>query len=442
MNSGNYQADPLLKSAIDKAIKKIMPLVMLMYLINYIDRVNIGFAAASMNVDLGLSTAAYGLGAGLFFAGYVLFEVPSNIILHKVGARIWLARIMITWGIISASMSFVHSETGFYIVRVLLGIAEAGFVPGVIYLLSIWFPNKVRARMVALFIIAIPFSVVIGAPISALILEYGNGLFGLPGWRVMFFIEALPAVLIGLYALVYLPSHPDKAPWLTLEERTCLVAALNKEQNNALKHGSSDAFAALKDWRVYAIGAIAFSVNMGGYALSFFLPQVIDSFSRDTGVEFSLIQIALLTAIPFSAAVVAVWFVGKSSDRHNERLLHAAIPLLIGAFAIAIALYLPGTTYKMIAISIAAAGSYCVIPIFWQLPTKFLTGGAAAAGIGLIGGLANIAGFIAPYITGVIQTNTGSYKPAMFVVAAVMIIGACVALALRLRPELSNKTQP
>lgn len=192
MNSGNYQADPLLKSAIDKAIKKIMPLVMLMYLINYIDRVNIGFAAASMNVDLGLSTAAYGLGAGLFFAGYVLFEVPSNIILHKVGARIWLARIMITWGIISASMSFVHSETGFYIVRVLLGIAEAGFVPGVIYLLSIWFPNKVRARMVALFIIAIPFSVVIGAPISALILEYGNGLFGLAGWRVMFLSKPCP----------------------------------------------------------------------------------------------------------------------------------------------------------------------------------------------------------------------------------------------------------
>ncbi len=440
MNSDYYRVDLTLKSAIDKAIKKIMPLVMLMYLINYIDRVNIGFAAESMNIDLGLSTAAYGLGAGLFFAGYVLFEVPSNIILHKVGARIWLARIMITWGIISASMSFVHSETGFYVVRVLLGISEAGFVPGVIYLLSIWFPSQVRARMVALFIIAIPFAVVIGAPLSALILEHGDGLFGLPGWRVMFFVEAVPAVLVGIYALMYLPSHPNNATWLTAEEKNSLESALDKEHKNSLKHGPSATLAALKDWRVYAIAMIGFSVNMGGYALSFFLPQVIASFSREMGIEFSLLQIALLTAIPFSAAVIALWFVGKSSDRHDERLLHSAVPLLVGAGAISIALYLPGTTAKMISISIAAAGSYCVLPVFWQLPTKFLTGSAAAAGIGLIGGLANIAGFIAPYMTGVIQTNTGSYKPAMFVVAGVMVVGACVALALRFRPELSNKS--
>jgi len=439
MKKRKMDSSSALSTAVQKAKWKILPLVMLMYLINYLDRVNLGFAAASMNVDLGLSTAAFGLGAGLFFAGYILFEVPSNVILHRVGARVWLARIMITWGLASAAMSLVTSSGGFYVVRVLLGIAEAGFVPGVIYYLHTWFPAKYRARMVALFIIAIPFAVVIGAPISALIIQYGDGLWGFAGWRVMFVAEAAPAVLVGILTLFCLPSTPAAVNWLNDDERHALQSALATEAADAQAHGTSKTFLALADWRVYAISVIGLAVNMGGYALSFFLPQVIASFAHDAGTEFSLLETAWLTAIPFSVAVIALWFVGRSSDKHDERLYHCAIPLMIGGIAIAIALYMPTTTAKMVAISVAAAGSYCVLPVFWQLPAKFLTGSGAAAAIGLIGALANVSGFIAPYMTGALQTATGSYKPAMFVVASVMFIGAFVALWLRKRPELLGR---
>ncbi|RZT28537.1 sugar phosphate permease [Kribbella sp. VKM Ac-2569] len=431
-----------LQTATRKAAARLIPLVMLMYVISYLDRVNIGFAAAKMNADLGLSTAAYGLGAGLFFIGYVLFEVPSNVILHRLGARLWLARIMVTWGLISGVMGFVQSELGFYMARVLLGIAEAGFVPGVIYLLTLWFPSQVRARMVALFIIAIPFAVVLGAPLSAVLIEHGHGLFGLEGWRFMFLAEAIPAVVVGIVVFFVLPSSPKNVLWLTDDERTALCSTLESEADSAAEHGPSDVYSTLKDWRIYAVSFIGFSVNMGGYALSFFLPQVVANLAVQFDQDFSIWDTALLTAIPFVAAAAAVWLVGRSSDRHQERHFHAAIPLLVGAIAVSIALYLPNTTLVMIAISIAAAGSYSVLPVFWQLPPRFLTGAAAAAGIGVAGGLANVAGFVAPYMTGGLETATGSYKPAMFVVAAFMAMGACVALMLRRRPEFASSAQP
>jgi len=430
-----------LQSATRKAAFRLIPLVMLMYVISYIDRVNIGFAATTMNADLGLSTAAYGLGAGLFFVGYVVCEVPSNIILHRVGARIWLARIMVTWGLISGAMAFVQSEAGFYIVRVLLGVAEAGFVPGVIYLLALWFPTQVRARMVALFIISIPLAVVLGAPLSALLIEHGDGLWGLAGWRILFIAEAIPALVVGILVFFVLPSSPTEVRWLTEPERTALRALLDSEADAASEHGPSDVFSALKDWRIYAVSLIGFSVNMGGYALSFFLPQVIASLAVQFHQKFSIWDTALLTAIPFAVAALSVWLVGQSSDRHQERCLHAAIPLMVGAIAVSVALYLPSTTLIMVAISIAAAGSYSVLPVFWQLPPRFLTGAASAAGIGVAGGLANVAGFVAPYMTGGLETATGSYKPAMFVVAGVMVAGAVVAFLLRLRPEFAKPKQ-
>nr|WP_296771569.1 MFS transporter [Rhodococcus sp. (in: high G+C Gram-positive bacteria)] len=440
MSAPSRLSSPIVDSATRKAAWRIIPLVMLMYVISYIDRVNIGFSAANMKADLGLSSAAYGLGAGLFFVGYVFLEVPSNIILHKVGARVWLARIMVTWGIISGSMAFVNSEAMFYLVRILLGVAEAGFVPGVIYLLSIWFPSHVRARMVALFIIAVPLAVVIGAPLSALLIEHGHGVLGLAGWRFMLFVEAIPAVVVGILAFFALPSSPTKARWLTDDERHHLIALLDREADAASHHGASSALAALKDWRIYAVSMIGFGVNMGGYALSFFLPQVITQFSAQFGQSFSLFETAMLTAIPYTCAVIALWFVGKSSDKRQERHFHAAVPLIIGAIGFASALYLPNTAAVMVAISIGAAGSYCVLPIFWQLPPRFLTGAAAAAGMGVAGGLANVAGFVSPYMTGAIETATGSYKPAMWIVAAVMMISAGIALALRHRPEFSNPT--
>ncbi|MEV5893693.1 MFS transporter [Nonomuraea fuscirosea] len=427
-----------LRSATRKAAVRLIPLVALMYVISYLDRVNIGFAAATMNADLGLSSTAYGLGAGLFFIGYVAFEVPSNVILHRVGARIWLARIMVTWGLISGAMGFVQSELGFYAVRVLLGIAEAGFVPGVIYLLTLWFPAPVRARMVALFLIAIPVAVVLGAPLSALLIEHGHGLWGLEGWRFMFVAEAVPAVVVGVLVFFVLPGSPKDVPWLSEHERGALRATLEREAGAAAEHGPSDVRSALKDWRIYAVSFIGLSVNMGGYALSFFLPQVIASLAPRSGRPFSIWETALLTAVPFAAAALAMWLVGRSSDRHQERHYHAAVPLLVGAVAVSVALYLPGTTLVMVAISIAAAGSYAVLPVFWQLPPRFLSGAAAAAGIGVAGGLANVAGFVAPYMTGGLYGATGSYRPAMFVVAAVMALGAVVALLLRRRPEFAG----
>jgi MFS transporter, ACS family, tartrate transporter len=427
-----------LQSATRKAAIRLIPLVTLMYVISYLDRVNIGFAAGTMNVDLGISSAAYGLGAGLFFIGYVLFEVPSNVILHRVGARIWLARIMVTWGLISGAMSFVQNEAGFYIVRILLGIAEAGFVPGVVYLLTLWFPAQVRARMVALFLIAIPVAVVLGAPLSALLISHGHGIWGLEGWRFMFLVEAVPAVVIGVVVFFALPGSPKDVPWLTEQERGALRATLDDEAGAAAEHGPSEVFSALKDWRIYAVSLIGFSVNMGGYALSFFLPQVIASLATQFDQHFSIWDTALLTAIPFAAAALALFLVGRSSDRHQERHFHAAVPLTVGAIAVSVALYLPNTTLVMIAISIAAAGSYSVLPVFWQLPPRFLTGAAAATGIGVAGGLANVAGFVAPYMTGGLKTATGGYKPAMFVVAGVMLLGAVVALLLRQRPEFAR----
>ncbi|MFD2420295.1 MFS transporter [Amycolatopsis pigmentata] len=427
------------RSATRKAASRIVPLVVVMYVISYVDRVNVGFAAAKMNPDLHLSTAAYGLGAGLFFIGYVLFEVPSNVILHRVGARRWLARIMVSWGIVSGAMAFVGNETQFYLVRVLLGLAEAGFVPGVVYLLTTWFPAPVRARMIARFIVAIPFAVVLGAPVSALLIGHGDGFLGLSGWRTMFLVEALPAVLVGVIAYFALPGTPDRASWLTGPERDALMATLRAEQNDAGAHGRSTVLAALKDWRIYVVSLVGFASNIGGYALSFFLPQVIAELSRQFGQQVTLTRTALLTAIPYAVAAVAVLLVARNSDRTQERHFHTAVPLIAGAVAVAVALYLPSTTAVLVAISIAAAGSYSVLPVFWQLPPRFLTGAAVAAGMGVAGGLANVAGFVAPYLTGALHDATGSYRPAMFVVAAVMLVGAVASLALRKRPEFRNR---
>ncbi|SFJ45152.1 Sugar phosphate permease [Amycolatopsis sacchari] len=427
------------RSATRKAALRIVPLVAVMYVISYVDRVNVGFAAQTMNPDLGLSTAAYGLGAGLFFIGYVLFEVPSNVVLHRVGARRWLARIMVSWGVVSGAMAFVGDETQFYVVRVLLGLAEAGFVPGVVYLLTTWFPAPVRARMIARFIVAIPFAVVLGAPVSALLISHGDGFLGLAGWRTMFLVEALPAVVVGVVAYFALPSTPERASWLTAGEREALVAALRAEEGGVGEHGRSTVLAALRDWRIYVVSLIGFASNIGGYALSFFLPQVIAELSRRFGNQVTLGRTALLTAIPYAVAAVALLLVARSSDRRQERHFHAAVPLVAGAVAVAGALYLPSTALVLVAISVAAAGSYSVLPVFWQLPPRFLTGAAVAAGMGVAGGLANVAGFLAPYVTGALHDATGSYRTGMFVVAAVMLAGAVAALALRKRPEFRNQ---
>jgi ACS family tartrate transporter-like MFS transporter len=403
----------------------------LLYLVNYLDRVNVGFAALRMNADLGLSSAAYGLGAGLFFIGYFFFEVPSNVVLHKVGARLWIARIMITWGLVASATAFVQGEVSFYVVRVLLGIAEAGFFPGVLLYLTYWFPRAERARIVALTFLAVPLASVIGSPLSTVLIQHGDGLLGFDaGWRFMFFVEGLPALALGVAVLFLLPSRPSSARWLTSSEATALEEHLAAE--DAREVGSEvPTRQALTDPRVLALSVVYFGIVFGLYVLAFFLPQVIAGFQEQFGTTFSLLQVGLVTAVPYAFAAVAMVLWARHSDRTGERALHVAVPAFVGAVAIAAALYMSSPLAVMVCVTVCAIGVYAAIPVFWQLPTRLLTGVGAAAGIALINSFGNLAGFAAPYLTGWLEDLTGSFRTGLWVVAVLMIAAGLIALRSR-----------
>ncbi len=428
-------ADPATTlSAIRKATVRLVPFLGLLYLINYLDRVNVGFAALTMNADLGLSAAAYGFGAGLFFIGYFFFEVPSNIILHKVGARVWIARIMITWGIVASCTSFIQGEISFYIVRVLLGIAEAGFFPGIILYLTYWFPRAKRAKIVALFFLAVPLSSVIGSPISTLLIQNGDGVFGFAeGWRFMFFVEGLPAILLGIVVLFVLPSRPRDAKWLTEEERTALAQTITEEDARAV-NGEVTTRQALTSPRVAALAVVYFGIVFGLYVLAFFLPQVIAGFQEEFDTTYSLVEIGLVTAIPYAFACVAMVLWARHSDKTAERGGHVAISAFVGAAAIALALYQNSPLMIMVFITVAAMGIYSAIPVFWQLPSTMLTGVGAAAGIGLINSFGNLSGFAGPYMTGWLEDLTGNFKTGLFVVAGFMVLAGIIAWTFRKTP--------
>ena len=419
------------RRVVRKAARRLLPLLVLLYLINYLDRGNIGFAALTMNADLGLSSAAYGLGAGLFFIGYFFFEVPSNVVLHKVGARLWIARIMITWGLVASATAFVQGEVSFYVVRVLLGIAEAGFFPGVLLYLTYWFPRAERARIVALTFLAVPLASVIGSPLSTVLIQHGDGLLGFDaGWRFMFFVEGLPALVLGVAVLFLLPSRPSSARWLTPAEATALEERLAAE--DAREVGSEvPTRQALTDPRVLALSVVYFGIVFGLYVLAFFLPQVIAGFQEQFGTTFSLLQVGLVTAVPYAFAAVAMVLWARHSDRAGERAGHVAVAAFIGAVAIAAALYMDSPLAVMVCITVCAIGVYAAIPVFWQLPTRLLTGVGAAAGIALINSFGNLAGFAAPYLTGWLEDLTGSFRTGLWVVAAVMVVAGLVALRFR-----------
>ncbi|HEX5348755.1 MAG TPA: MFS transporter [Pseudonocardiaceae bacterium] len=412
---------------IRKVTVRLVPFLGLLYLINYLDRVNLGFAALTMNSDLGLSAAAYGLGAGLFFIGYFFFEVPSNIILHRVGARVWIARIMVTWGMVASATAFIQGEISFYVVRVLLGVAEAGFFPGIILYLTYWFPRAQRAKIVALFFLAVPLSSVIGSPLSTLLIQSGDGVLGFDaGWRFMFFVEGVPAVLLGVLVLAFLPSRPRQAKWLTEQESSALEARIAEENARELP-----VRAALIDPRVIALSVVYFGIVYGLYVLAFFLPQVIKGFQKQFQVTFSLVEIGLITAVPYAVASVAMVLWARHSDRTGERTGHVAIAAFVGAVAISVALYMNSPLLVMVCITVCAIGVYAAIPVFWQLPNAFLTGVGAAAGIGLINSFGNLSGFLGPYLTGWLQGLTGSFRPGLWVVAGFMVLAGVIALSLR-----------
>ncbi len=419
------------KSAYRKIAFRLMPFLMLCYFCAYLDRVNVGFAKLQMMSDLQFSEAVYGLGAGIFFIGYFLCEVPSNIVLHKVGARRWIARIMITWGILSGCFAFVETEWQFYALRFLLGVAEAGLAPGLLLYLTYWFPSYRRARMTVLWFIAIPISGMIGGPLSGLIMDRMSGVHGWFGWQWMFVIEAIPTVLVGLLVLAVLKDSVQDANWLTQDEKNLVKQELAQDNQHKEGHASVKEFIA--DKRLWLLAGIYFCVVMGQYAITFWLPTLI----RNSGISDNW-HIGLLTSLPYMCAIVVMILAGRSGDHFQERRWHLIIPMCAGAIALTFAtLFASNLTLSLICLCIAASGVLTASSLFWMLPTNFLGGVSAAAGIAAVNSFANLAGFCSPYLIGWITTNTGSNAIGMFLITAVLIFGA--SLVLRVPAKLVNR---
>ncbi|WP_171518635.1 MFS transporter [Acinetobacter pittii] len=419
------------KSAYRKIAFRLMPFLMLCYFCAYLDRVNVGFAKLQMMSDLQFSEAVYGLGAGIFFIGYFLCEVPSNIVLHKVGARRWIARIMITWGILSGCFAFVQTEWQFYTLRFLLGVAEAGLAPGLLLYLTYWFPSYRRARMTVLWFIAIPISGMIGGPLSGLIMDRMSGVHGWFGWQWMFVIEAIPTVLVGLLVLAVLKDSVQDANWLTQDEKNLVKQEL--AQDNQHKEGHASVIEFIADKRLWLLAGIYFCVVMGQYAITFWLPTLI----RNSGISDNW-HIGLLTSLPYMCAIVVMILAGRSGDHFQERRWHLIIPMCAGAIALTLAtLFASNLTLSLICLCIAASGVLTASSLFWMLPTNFLGGVSAAAGIAAVNSFANLAGFCSPYLIGWVTTNTGSNAIGMFLITAVLIFGA--SLVLRVPAKLVNR---
>ncbi len=419
------------KSAYRKIAFRLMPFLMLCYFCAYLDRVNVGFAKLQMMSDLQFSEAVYGLGAGIFFIGYFLCEVPSNIVLHKVGARRWIARIMITWGILSGCFAFVQTEWQFYTLRFLLGVAEAGLAPGLLLYLTYWFPSYRRARMTVLWFIAIPISGMIGGPLSGLIMDRMSGVHGWFGWQWMFVIEAIPTVLVGLLVLAVLKDSVQDANWLTQDEKNLVKQELAQDNQHKEGHASVKEFIA--DKRLWLLAGIYFCVVMGQYAITFWLPTLI----RNSGISDNW-HIGLLTSLPYMCAIVVMILAGRSGDHFQERRWHLIIPMCAGAIALTFAtLFASNLTLSLICLCITASGVLTASSLFWMLPTNFLGGVSAAAGIAAVNSFANLAGFCSPYLIGWITTNTGSNAIGMFLITAVLIFGA--SLVLRVPAKLVNR---
>ncbi|MGO4714231.1 MFS transporter [Bradyrhizobium sp. 2TAF24] len=402
---------------------RIVPFVMLLYFIAYIDRVNIGFAALTMNKDLGFTPAVFGFGAGIFFWGYFLFEVPSNIVLDKVGARIWIARVMITWGLVSGAMAFVWSPTSFYVLRFLLGAAEAGFFPGIILYLSYWFPAHRRAAVTSLFMAAAPISVVLGSPVSSMLLEM-HGISGLKGWQWLFLIEALPAVLLGFVVLGYMTDKPEKARWLAADERAWLVDTMNAERARkaGISHGSI--WRGLADIRVLALALVYFGTSAGLYTLGIWAPQIIKSFG------LSNLEVGVMNAVPPTVAVVAMYLWSWHSDRSGERTWHVVLPCLVAAFGLMLA-GLSGTVLAVVAaLTLVNVGISAAKPPLWSMPTLFLAGPAAATGIATINSIGNLGGFVGPAMIGWIKDQSGSYAGGLYFVGGLLVLSAVLTLIL------------
>jgi MFS transporter, ACS family, tartrate transporter len=413
------------RAAVARVSRRLIPFLFLLYILNFLDRVNVGFAALEMNRDLGFGPAVYGLGAGIFFIGYCLFEVPSNLVLYRTGARLWIARIMVTWGLAASAMMLVHAPWSFYLLRFLLGVAEAGFFPGIIFYLTYWYPARERARAYAWFLAAIPVCGVIGGPLSGALLGL-DGWLGLRGWQWLFLLEGIPSVLVGVTVLWLLPDRPRDARWLQPAERAWLEERLEAERSDpASSHGAS-LRRALAAPLVWWLGLSYFLLVVALYGFALWLPQLV----KASG-DFSNFEVGVITAVPYAVAAVGMVLVGRSSDRTGERHLHLALPALAGALGF-LAVTRAGTTGLLIAaLSLAAFGVLGWLGAFWALPTAFLREQAAAGGIALINSMGAVGGFVGPYLIGDIKERTGDFAPGLPLLAVSLMAAAVIVLGLR-----------
>jgi D-galactonate transporter len=409
---------------------RIVPFLFLCYVVAFLDRVNIGFAKLQMAGQLGFSDAVYGFGAGIFFIGYFLFEVPSNLILEKVGARMWIARIMVTWGIISTCMMLVETEFWFYTLRFLLGAAEAGFFPGIILYLTYWFPAAQRCRMNALFLTAVAISNVIGAPISGSIMQFLDGVNAWQGWQWLFLLEGLPSVMVGVLVLVLLDDGPHKAKWLNDSERALVLRRLAEDEAGKTAQGRRDRFTEVfRDGRVWALSFCYLCMMIGFYGVNFWMPTIIQEFGID---QHDYLQVGLLSMVPWGIAAVTMVLVGSHSDRSGERFWHATLPMLAAtAGLLGLALVGHAAMPSMICLTLITTGLLSAIVVFWSIPAAFLSGTAAAAGIAWINSLGNLGGFFGPELIGRIRTATDSTAMAFFVITGFMLLGAMVPMLIK-----------
>ena len=421
-----------------KVTLRIVPFIMLLYFVAFIDRVNLGFAALTMNKDIGLSSSVFGFGAGIFFWGYFLFEVPSNLALDKFGARLWIARVMISWGIVSGAMAFVQGPVSFYSLRFLLGVAEAGFFPGIILYLTYWFPARQRAAVTALFMAAAPLSTVLGSPVSGALLGM-DGLLGLKGWQWLFLLEAVPAVLLGLVVLAYMTDRPEQAKWLADDERAWLVRTMNVELTSKAAVASHSIWRGLADIRVLALALVYFGTSAGLYTLGVWAPQIIKQFG------LSSLEVGFLNAVPATIAVIVMIWWARHSDRTGERTWHVVLACLLAAVGLALAGMASGVVAVLAALTLVNIGISSSKPPLWSMPTMFLSGSAAAAGIATINSIGNLGGFVGPAVIGWIKDRTGSFAGGLYFVAALLVLSAVLTLLLsrsQAKAAPAAQTQP
>lgn len=411
------------KSTMRAVSFRILPFLILAYFICVLDRVNVSFAALTMNADLAFSPLVYAWGAGIFFIGYFILEVPSNIALHHFGARRWIARIMVTWGLISAAMAFVSGANSFYALRFLLGVAEAGFFPGIILYLTYWYPAKYRARVMSAFILGAPLSAVFGGPVSGLLLEMNN-ILGLKGWQWLFIVEGIPAAILGVVAFFYLTDRPSDAKWLAPEQKRWLEARLDSERSAKEAAHHMTLLQALKSLKVLALSFVYFGLLAGLYGIQFWLPQIVKAFGLTN------IQTGFVSALPFAFGTIAMFLWGRRSDRVQERVWHIAVPLFVTAAALIASAYAGSLPLTMAALIVAAAGGFAAFGLFWTLPTALLSGVAAAGGIALINSIGSLAGFGGPYLIGWVKELTGSTITGLLVLAVLPAVAAVLVLVL------------